>query len=99
MARIALGNGRWFDPSRAEKWKEDTYWDGNNHISKATGSQWAHEELYRTPKGTWVLHTWSQRQGSTPSYEVIDQAAAHAWLIANGEADSVPASVLAEAAV
>ena len=99
MARISLGDKRWFDTSRAKNWEEDTYWDGNNHISKATGSQWEHEELYLTPKGTWVLHSWSQWQGSTPSWDIITEDAAHAWLIANGESSSVPSSVLAEAEV
>lgn len=99
MARISLGNGKWFSTRAATTWEEDTRWDGRNHISLATGSQWDHEQLYRTPKGTWVLHCWSQWQGSRPSYEVISEAEAHAWLIANGEASAVPAPALAAAEV
>jgi len=97
MARINLGNGQWFSTKTAVKFDEDTRWDGNNHISRATGSQWEHECLYRTSKGRWVLHTWSQWQGSSESYDLIDEAAAHAWLIAQGESDAVPAEVLAAA--
>ena len=40
--------GRWFDPEKAEKWEEATRWTWQNHISRATGSQWEHEELSRT---------------------------------------------------
>jgi hypothetical protein len=50
MSRIALtdGSGRWFSDTTAEYFKEDTYHDGRNWISKATGSQTEHEGLYRT---------------------------------------------------
>ena len=85
MARINLGGGRWFDPKKAQRWEEDTRWNGNNHVSVATGSQWEHEELYRTPRGVWILHSWSQWQGSIPRYEITDDATARQWLIDNGE--------------
>jgi hypothetical protein len=32
-------------------WPEAIYWDGSNQISKATGSQWNHETLYRSARG------------------------------------------------
>ena len=84
MNRIALGDGRWFDADRAEAYEEDTRWDGHNHVSLATGSQWDHEELYRTRGGRWILHSWSQWQGSGESYcEISDERAAR-WLVANG---------------
>ena len=46
----------WFDRDAAKgRYDEDTRWDGSNHVSVATGSQWDHEMLYRTPQDRWVL--------------------------------------------
>jgi len=86
MTRQVLDDGGWFDADRAEQWEEATRWDGNNHISRATGSQWAHECLYRTRKGVWVLHAWSQWQGSTPRWHRVSAPDAIAWLLRNDEA-------------
>ena len=85
MSRIALtdGTGRYFDPSKAQKWDEETTWDGRNHVSKATGSQFDHEALYRTVGGVYVLHHWSQWQGRLPRYEEITAAEAAVWLSRN----------------
>lgn len=79
----------WFDIDKATAYEEDTEWDGNNRISKATGSQWDHQILYRTAKGRWVLHCWSQYQGSTPSYEFVTDEVAREWLIAQNEDGAV----------
>lgn len=86
MHRIALtdGSGAWFDSEAAEQFKETTHWNGNNHISNATGSQWEHECLYRTAGGRWVLNHWSQYQGSAETYEEITNADAASWLSRNG---------------
>jgi hypothetical protein len=86
MKRTALtdGSGRWFDASKAEAFDEDTYWNGSNHISRATGSQWYHEVLYRTAGGKWIRHTWSTYQGERDGYEEIDADAAARWLVENG---------------
>jgi hypothetical protein len=84
------GTGRWFDLDKAERFEETTHWNGNNHISKATGSQWDHEELYRTAGGRWILHHWSQWQGSTPSWTEISADDAARWLSIN-EYDAHPA--------
>src|SRR5690606_26064843 len=43
----------WFDDEKAERFAEDRDWNGSNWISVATGSQWHHEELYRTAGGRW----------------------------------------------
>lgn len=75
--------GRWFDPDKAETWKEATWHDGNNFISRATGSQWEHEVLFRTAGGAWILHHWSQWQGSRESYTQISAKEAAAWLTVN----------------
>ena len=96
MKRIALEDSGWFNEETAIKFTEDTYWNGNNHISKATGSQWEHEVLYYTKSGNWVLNEWSQRQGSRETYTKISESRAINWLIANDcadELDILPASV------
>ncbi len=93
--RVNLSNGTWFNPDAATKFEEATRWNGNNHVSLATGSQWEHEMLYRTAKGAWVLHCWSQWQGSTPSYEIITETDANVWLIRQGHHAAVPDSVVA----
>lgn len=79
----------WFDADAADTFDENTRWDGSNHISVATGSQWDHEMLYRTSGGRWVLHTWSQWQGSTPTYRFITADHAHTWLMANDHDNAV----------
>jgi AICAR transformylase/IMP cyclohydrolase PurH len=86
MARQVLtdGTARYFDRKLARKYEEDTRWNGNNHVSVATGDQYAHESLYRTKSGLWVIHHWSQWQGSTESWEQISDAQAAAWLVTNG---------------
>ena len=83
--RIALtdGTGRWFETGSAETFAQETWWDGKNQISCATGSQWEHQELYRTTGGRWVLHSWSQWQGSKPTYAEISNAEAAKWLVQN----------------
>lgn len=83
MARVPLtdDSSQWFDDEKATKFDEATWWNGNNHISRATGSQWEHEALYFTKSGNWILNAWSQRQGSGETYEAVSQHAAIAWLI------------------
>ena len=86
------GTGRWFDTDKAKSWKEETRWNGNNHISKATGSQWEHETLYRTADGIYVVHHSSQWQGSTDTIEEVTAEEAASWLSRNdyldGDAES-----------
>lgn len=91
MARQMLTDGvRWFDPSKAKCFAEDTWWNGNNHVSVNTGDQFAHEKLYRTKKGRWILHSWSQWQGSRETYEEVDQETAYAWLLKNDHEGAIP---------
>ncbi|MDR7400504.1 MAG: hypothetical protein QN144_14505 [Armatimonadota bacterium] len=84
MRRQPLDDGRWFDRDRAQVFREGHDWDGRNNISRATGSQWAHEELYLTANGRWVLHWWSQWVGSRPTWREISKSEAARWLIKNG---------------
>jgi hypothetical protein len=95
MGHVALTNRPgWFDPDKAAKFEEAAWWNGSNHVSKATGSQWDHEALYLTAKGSWVLNHWSQYQGSVETYESISAEAAVEWLIKNDyTAEDLPESV------
>ena len=98
MTRICLtdGSGRWFDAEKAEKFVEETEWNGSNHISKATGSQWEHETLYKTVSGQFVLNHWSNRQGTLETYELLSSADAAKWLAINKyEADELCAEEFA----
>ena len=67
-----------------ENWEEGTYWNGSNHISRATGGQWNHEKLYKSRKGRYYKECWSQWQGSTPHAEWVDNREATRWLLVNG---------------
>jgi len=79
----------WFDADRAALYIEDTDWDGSNQTSVNTRSQWEHEGLYRTAQGRWVLHRWSDYQGTLPSYEFVSAATAREWLLANHQDNAV----------
>ena len=84
MARQTIDNGSWFDLDKATKFPESTRWNGRNHISVNTGSQWAHQDLYRTAKGSWVLNSYSAYQGSSESWELVeDNQSVVDWLIRN----------------
>jgi hypothetical protein len=72
-----------------KSWSEGTDWDGNNYISRATGSQWEHEELYKSRKGRYYIESTSQWQGSPPHAEFVSKKAAAAWLI-NNEYEVLP---------
>lgn len=86
MAKQILtdNSGAWFDDEKAIRFPESSVHDGNNYISRATGSQWEHQQLFFTKSGNWVLNHWSNCQGTTETYERIDEAAAIRWLICQG---------------
>ena len=75
--------GGWIDLDTAKKFAEDRNWDGRNHISVNTGSQWDHEVLYRSKGGVYVLQSWSQRQGSQDTWQRISVNEAVEWLLRN----------------
>lgn len=81
--------GRWFDISTAKKFKEEIFWDGNNHISKATGSQWEHESLYITKGGVFIKNSWSEAQGGKDVFEIITRDEAAEWFVINEYADEL----------
>jgi hypothetical protein len=94
MARYRI-EGTIVDTDNAsQSWEEATRWDGNNWISKATGSQWEHETLYRSRKGRYYVEHTSQWEGSTPHAEWVSPQEAARWLLLNER--EVPAE-LAEA--
>lgn len=82
--KYTMDNGAIVNTEAAlECWQEAERWNGQNHISKATGSQWEHETLYKSAKGNyWVEHT-SQWQGSTPHAFFVTPEEAARWLLSN----------------
>ena len=90
------GSGRWFNLESAEQFEEAVRWNGSNNISLATGSQWEHETLYRTAGRRWILHAWSQRQGTRETWEEIDDEAAAKWLVTNGHEHDAVADEIAD---
>jgi len=93
--RIAMtdSSGRWFNATKAREYPENNWWDGNNHISTATGNPWDHQSLYHTASGAWVLNSWSQWQNKPETYDFVDEGSAYEWLLANDHADAVPPAV------
>jgi len=69
-----------------ESWTEDTWWNGSNHISRATGSQWSHQRLYRSRRGRYWLEYWSDYEGTTPHAEWVSPQEAARWLLSQDEA-------------
>ena len=95
----------WFDDETKGciRFREGTRFDGSNHISIATGSQWDHEALYLTGRNRrWVLNSWSKRQGGDDVYSLITEADAFRWLLVNEKAvDAIlalPAEIVARLA-
>lgn len=83
--RIALtdGSGQWFSEDKAECFEQDTYWNGNNWVSKATGKQNYHETLYLTKGGKFILKEYNDYSGSVNQYTIIDKDAAAVWFSIN----------------
>jgi hypothetical protein len=78
--RFQMSDGRVVDTDNAsDAWADDSIWDGSNHISVATGSQWIRETLYRSRRGRYYLVSTS----NTSTAEWIDDKEAARWLLAN----------------
>ena len=83
-ARYEMSDGTIVDVGNASaQWDEGRRWDGSNHISLATGSQWDHQRLYRSRRGRYFVGRWSQWEGSTPSAEWLSNEEAARWLLTN----------------
>lgn len=52
-------------------------------MSRVTGSSRAHEELYRTAGGRWVLCCWSDYDRVPTTYEEVSPTEAARWLATN----------------
>ncbi len=96
MKRITITNcPAWFDKDTAKEFREKTRFDGFNQISLSTGSQWDHQALYCTKSNNWVLHSYSQRQGSLESWEKIEELEAANWLVKNEyDSEDIPKNLL-----
>jgi len=86
MATYRMDDGTVIKTENATaRWDEDRVWNGSNHISRATGSQWDHEALYRSRKGRYYIEHTSQWQGKLDYATWIDHRSAAEWLLANDE--------------
>jgi len=96
MSRYRMDDGTVVDTDNAKQsWDEGTRWDGDNHISMATGSQSEHQTLHRSRKGRYYIERYSNWTGSTPGAEWISKRAAAAWLAVN--LHEIPDDLKAEA--
>jgi hypothetical protein len=88
MSTYRMDGGTVVDTTKAsQSWDENQRWDGRNHVSVATGSQWDHQRLYRSRKGRYYLEHWSDWQGSASGAEWVSDLEALRWLILNGYSD------------
>jgi len=85
MARYEMSDGMIVDTNNASaRWKEAADFDGRNHISRATCSQWDHETLYRSRRGRYYIEHSSQWEGSVPNAEWVSNEEATRWLLKMG---------------
>jgi hypothetical protein len=81
-----MGDGTVIDTKRAScSWKESLDHDGNNYISRATGTQWEHQRLYQSRKGRYYIEHFSDYQGSREHVEWVSREEAARWLLHNDE--------------
>jgi len=86
MAIYSMEDGTIVDTAKAvASWEEAKRWNGSNMISKATGSQWNHETLYKSRKGRYYVEESSQWQGSLDSARFLTREEAARWLLVNDE--------------
>lgn len=84
LTEEGMPTGLWFDPDKALLLIEGTtYWNGDNRISKSTGSQFRHESIYYTKSKQFVMHNWSDYQGPPDLYEKIDTDEVVVFIIKN----------------
>lgn len=94
--RYELDDGSVVDTDLAQaQYEESNWWDGHNHISRATGSQWEHETLYLSSKGRWWIECESQYQGVKPYAKTVNEEEAAKWILLNE--DVLPTELLGAA--
>lgn len=80
-----MEDGSVINTDKATKsWSEKRDFDGNNMVSRATGSQWSHQTLYRSRKGRYYIEHSSQWQGSRDYVTWESPQAAAAWMLLMG---------------
>ncbi|MFA5580195.1 MAG: hypothetical protein WDA01_11995 [Methanothrix sp.] len=83
MAKFQV-EGAIFDTEKARaNWSEATDWNGSNHISRNSRTQWNHEALYISQKGRYYVVRSSDYQGSQDEMEILSPREAAAWLLLN----------------
>jgi hypothetical protein len=92
--RTPLTDGGWFKLSSALAYGEMQDWDGSNHISRATGSQWDHERLFLSSHGAWILNRWSERDGALETYARISVEQAAEWIVRAHGGDLDPSELV-----
>lgn len=84
MPRYRMEDNTLVDIDKATAhYEEATDWNGSNHISRATGSQWNHQMLYRSAKGRYYVVFTSQMEGTMPRAEWLTAQDAARWLLHN----------------
>jgi hypothetical protein len=76
----------WFDADRAEKVEGRREWDGNNMADVHVGANRG-QNLYRTAKGRYVVHGWSNWVNEDDTYRFVTEAEAREWLLVNESDD------------
>ena len=99
MTRQTISGGGWLDLDTAKRFPEARYWDGHNHCSVNTRSQWSQQTLYCTKSGTYVAHQTSQCQGSHDTWTRLSADDAVAWLLRNDYEPDSPAELAIAAAL
>jgi hypothetical protein len=79
-----MSDGTVVDTEHAQQtWEEAREHDGRNLVSKATGSQWDHQTLYRSRKGRYYVERRCDWQGARAHVEWISREEGARWLLAN----------------
>ena len=99
MTRQTIDDGGWLDLDTATKFTEENYWDGNNHRSVNTRSQWSQQTLYKTTRGTYVVYQTSQWQGSHDTWTRLSVDEAVEWLLRNEYEPDSPVELAITAAL
>ena len=83
MTRYRMENSTVVDTENAVAWwGEETDFDGNNHVSRATRSEGEHQTLYKSRKGRYYVEHENQWQGSSePHAEWVSPQEATRWLL------------------
>ena len=85
MTRYRMDDGTVIETDNAtQSWEEASDHDGSDLISRATGSQWAHETIYRSRKGRYYVEHTSNYRERRPHVEWVSPEEAARWLLHQG---------------